>query len=81
MGSKLFMEENKEEKMDLEKLEIYLLNCFWRILIFVTVLRVAQDTPGIVEQFIVLMGLLWLLHAFGTTITGTVRDLKKKRSQ
>ena len=75
------MEENKEEKIDWEALEIRLLNCFWRILIFVTVLRIAQDTPGIVEQFIVLMGLLWILHAFGTTITGTFRNLKKRRQK
>lgn len=75
------MEENKEEKMEWEELEILLLNCFWRIFILVAVLRTLQNTPDIVEHFIILMGLLWILHGFKITITGTFRDMKKKRSQ
>ncbi|MCK4666870.1 hypothetical protein KAU33_08980 [Candidatus Dependentiae bacterium] len=73
------MEENKEEKMDWEELEIRLLNCFWRMFILVAVLRIVQTTPDIVEQFIVLMGLLWILHGFKITIAGTLKNMKKKR--
>lgn len=75
------MKENKEEKMDWENLEILLFNCFWRMFILVAVLRIVQTTPDFVEQFIVLMGLLWILHGFKITITGTLRDMKKRRTE
>ena len=74
-------EENIEEKMDWEELEILLLNCFWRMMIFVAVLGTLQKTPNIVEQFIALIGLLWVLHVFGITFTGLLINMKKKKTK
>ena len=67
-----------EKEIDWEQLEIRLVNCFWRLMIFGIVLNIVQTTPGVIGQFIIFMGLLWMLHFFAISITGTFRTLKKK---